>query len=187
MFLRTETFSYMFVFIDGQIMTGQVTARRKVLSASSAIPPASFPIIFAVAGATTTASASFAHSMCLIEELPPFSKRSVHTGLPERASNVSEPTKAEAFFVMMTLAPASCFLISLRSSALLYAAIPPLTPRTMFLPFIYPILSRPPSDIEYQTLYFEHRTSFFVLLTADTGLSFWSLVYRFWFLTAQTV
>ena len=58
MFSRFAGFSNIAVFIAGAKRTGAVAAKRIVEARSSAIPHAAFAIIFAVAGATMTASTS---------------------------------------------------------------------------------------------------------------------------------
>ena len=70
MFSRTIGFAYMFTFMAGQIRTGARVAMTVVVSRSSAIPPAIFPITFAVAGATTTMWALSASEMCPISHSP---------------------------------------------------------------------------------------------------------------------
>ena len=54
------------LFIAGAISTGARVASTVVVSISSAIPQASLPITFAVAGAITMISAFFASEICSI-------------------------------------------------------------------------------------------------------------------------
>ena len=58
----------MFEFMEGQTITGQVTASMNVLRASSAMPWASLATMLAVAGAMTTRSAESARLMCSMAE-----------------------------------------------------------------------------------------------------------------------
>ena len=63
-FLCIIGFSYMFVFIAGAISTLAFVAATVVVSISSQIPFAIFPITFAVDGATKNKSAFFARDIC---------------------------------------------------------------------------------------------------------------------------
>jgi hypothetical protein len=90
------------VFIAGQSITGQVAASSRVLSGSSAMPPASFPRMLAVAGATTTASDCWAQSMCRMAASGGVANISSQTGSPERAAKVVGPTNRVALRVMTT-------------------------------------------------------------------------------------
>jgi len=54
----------MLLFIAGANTKGAVVAIATVVSISSAMPFAIFPMILAVAGAITTASAFFARDIC---------------------------------------------------------------------------------------------------------------------------
>ncbi len=146
--------------MEGQIPTGQVATSIKVLRASSAIPFASFPIIFAVAGAIITASVCLAQSICFMDASELFSKRLEQTISPDNTSKVSGPTNAPAFSVMITLTFAPCFLRSLKSSTLLYAAIPPHTPSTMFLFFITVVISLDLDILLRNTLFFWIKAMF---------------------------
>ena len=67
-FLCRTGFSYIFVFIAGATRTFALVAMMVVESISSAMPFASFPIIFAVAGAITITSASLARDICSISQ-----------------------------------------------------------------------------------------------------------------------
>ena len=55
---------YILEFIAGAKRTGALAAIITVVRRSSAMPDATFPMIFAVAGATTIRSAFSARSMC---------------------------------------------------------------------------------------------------------------------------
>ena len=57
-------FSYIAVFMAGATKIGAFVASTVVVSISSAMPQAAFARKFAVAGATSTTSASFASAMC---------------------------------------------------------------------------------------------------------------------------
>ena len=57
-------FSNIRVFMAGAMSLGQVQARAVVVSMSSAMPPASFPMTLAVAGAIIMTSAFFARATC---------------------------------------------------------------------------------------------------------------------------
>jgi len=64
--------------------TGAFVAITVVVSISSAIPPAIFPMMFAVHGTIAKTSAAFARDMCLISHDFGSSNVSIATGLPER-------------------------------------------------------------------------------------------------------
>src|SRR5580658_9567367 len=95
----------------------------------------------AVAGATTNASIDCATAMCSIAESilaacsSPGENIPVITFSPESAANVSGRTNSWAARVMMTCTrmPRSCSKRTI--SAALYAAIPPVTPSAIFIPF----------------------------------------------------
>ena len=98
MFSLTAGCAYMFGFMAGAIMTGQVTERNVVESRSSAMPLANLPMMLAVAGATRKRDAS------VFSSIWPISRRSreycsLYTGLPDRVSSVSGDTRCRAFSV----------------------------------------------------------------------------------------
>jgi hypothetical protein len=63
MFACTMGFSYMAVFMAGQMIIGAVVAITTVESISSAMPAAILPMILAVAGAITKTLAFWANEM----------------------------------------------------------------------------------------------------------------------------
>ena len=83
-------------------MTGQVTAKRVVVRALSAIPAASFAMVLAVAGAIMAASAFWASSMCFTE-VSVSKYRSDKTGFSDNTSKVVMPTNFFALSVIMTV------------------------------------------------------------------------------------
>ena len=86
----------MLTFIAGATTTGALVARYSVLSASSAMPRANLPTLLAVAGATSSRSASSARLMCRISPFSPSAHWSWNTGWRESASNVSGVTNCVA-------------------------------------------------------------------------------------------
>ena len=74
------------------------------------MPWASFPMMLAVAGATSRARMSVASATCSMVAFAPGANWSVTTGRRVMASNVSGPTKRRALAVMATTTscPASC-------------------------------------------------------------------------------
>ena len=128
-------FSYIFVFIAGAMSFGAFDARTVVVSMSSARPFANFAITLAVAGAMMTTSAFSASEMCSISQACWRSNVSVTVRLCVSASNVSGCTNCVAFAVMMTFTSACCLTSAEASSQALYAAMPPVTPRSTCFPF----------------------------------------------------
>ncbi len=122
--------SHISVCMAGAMTTGQRAVSRTLVSRSSAWPVAARASRSAVAGATTTRSASRPIRTCGTSVMPDHT--SVWTGLPDRADQVASPTKwrAEAVGTTVTSWPAS--VSSRRSEQALYAAMPPATPRTTF-------------------------------------------------------
>src|SRR5215471_3655799 len=128
---------HMFTFIAGASTTGAVEARYRVERKSSANPRANFPRISAVAGATSSKSVRCATAICSMADSkfasPPseFAKRSVMTFWPLSAAKVSGVMNSRAARVITTctVCPSSCRRRT--SSADLYAATPPVTPRVM--------------------------------------------------------
>jgi len=92
----------MFTFMAGATSTSAVVARNSVLSASSAIPRANLPSVFAVAGATSKRSALSARLTCRMSPSAPRANWSTKTGCRQSASNVIAPTKRVAFAVITT-------------------------------------------------------------------------------------
>src|SRR5215475_6148057 len=128
---------HMFTFIAGASTTGAVEARYSVERKSSANPRANLPRVSAVAGATSSKSVRCATAICSMADSrfasPPseFAKTSVMTFWPLSAANVRGVTNSRAARVITTctVCPASCRRRT--SSADLYAATPPVTPRVM--------------------------------------------------------
>ena len=84
-----------------------MVASTVVESMSSAMPAAIFAMMFAVAGAITKTSASFASATCSTFQYSGARKVSVTTWFAESVWNVSGETNSVAFRVMITwtLAP----------------------------------------------------------------------------------
>ena len=82
----------MCVFIAGAISTGAFVARYSEVRKSSAIPLANFPMMLAVAGATSRRSMLDASEICSMSEFAPGSNWLVNTRCRVIASNVSSPT-----------------------------------------------------------------------------------------------
>ena len=135
--------SYIPVFIAGATSLGQRAASSVVVSISSAIPAAIFAITFAVAGATMNTSAFFASDTCSTLYSKLRSNVSIATRLLTSVSKVSGVTNCAAFPVIMTCTSAAVLPRSLASCAALYAAMPPLTPKTIVLPSNMAILPPP--------------------------------------------
>ena len=95
-------FSYIRVFIAGEMIFGQVQAIKVVVSISSAIPWASLPITLAEAGATKNTSASFAKDTCSTLNWKLRSKVSIRHLFPVSVSKVIGLIKLVAFFVIST-------------------------------------------------------------------------------------
>ena len=106
-----------------------------VVSISSAIPCASLPITFALAGAIITTSACFAMETCSTLNWKFLSKVSTRHLFPVRVSKVIGLIKFVAFCVISTCTCAWSFFSALARYAILYAAILPVTPRRTVLPF----------------------------------------------------
>ena len=124
-----------FTFIAGETSTGQPAAKMVVLSISSAIPCAAFPMKFAEAGAMSITSARCATAICLTSLTSPRSKVSVRQRFLVSVSKVMGLMKQAAFLVIMTSTLACSFTSILARSAILYAAMLPVTPSTTFFPF----------------------------------------------------
>ena len=118
-FDRTMGFSHIFVFIEGTSRTGTVVAMTIVVRKSSAMPPAIFPRILAVAGAMTTRSAMSESAMwpTLLSVKGP--NISCVTGLPDSVWKVRGVTNSVAFFVMTTWTSAPSLHSDRTSSATL--------------------------------------------------------------------
>ena len=147
---RTSTFSrtageaYIWLFIAGARRTGASVAITTVESMSSAMPPRIFPRIFAVAGAITRRLARCAREMCPISDSAMRSNRSVQTGFFERVCRVRGVMNRAPEAVRITRTPAPSLRSVRTISHALYAAIPPVTPRTISLPESVVICLRPP-------------------------------------------
>ena len=120
--------SHISVCIAGANTTGQRAVSSVLVSRSSASPWAAFAIRSAVAGATTTSSASWPIRTCGTSWTS--AHTSVLTGLPDSAAHVGAPTNSSAAAVGTTVTSWPDSVNSRSSSQALYAAIPPLTPRT---------------------------------------------------------
>ena len=110
--------------------------RYVVTSRLSAIPEAILPNVDAVAGAITMASAQRPSSTWLCHEPLSLLKNSLSTGLPDNVESVSGVMNSFAAGVITTCTSAPSFTNNLTSKAALYAAMLPVTPRTIFFPFI---------------------------------------------------
>ena len=128
-------FSNIFVFIAGAMIFLHLHAITVVVSISSAIPPAIFPITFALAGASMTTSAFFANDTCSTLYWKFRSNVSTRHLFPVSVSNVIGLIKFVAFCVISTCTSASSFFNALASDAILYAAILPDTPNRTVFPF----------------------------------------------------
>ena len=124
----------MFTFMAGASKTGARVASTTAASRSSAMPAAMRAMKSAVAGATTSRSASSASRMCPISASCAASKRSSATGAPDSVCSVSGAMNLVAASVITTRTVAPALTNRRQSSAALYAAIPPVTPRTIRLP-----------------------------------------------------
>ena len=91
-------------------MQGQ--AMTVVVSMSSAMPLAIFPMTLALAGAIITRSACFARATCSTENSKFLSKVSTRHFVPVRVSKVTGVIKLVAFFVISTWTAACCFFKS---------------------------------------------------------------------------
>ena len=96
------TFSYIPVFIAGQMILGHDAAKNVVVSISSAIPCASFAITFALAGTTAKTSQRCAIEICFTLRSATLSKVETITLCLVKASKVKGAMNSVAFFVMMT-------------------------------------------------------------------------------------
>src|SRR6056297_891945 len=135
MLFCTIGLKYIFEFIAGAMNFFASVAIIVVVSISSAIPPAIFPIILAVAGAIKKTSAVFARDMWSISQLEGSENISVYTRLFESVCKVHSPISLVDDFVIITFTSAFNFLRRLMISAALYAAILPETPITTVFPF----------------------------------------------------
>jgi hypothetical protein len=124
----------MLTFIVGASSTGALVASATAVTASSASPAARRASVLAVVGAMIIRSAASATWMCPIVASSVRLNRSVNTGRPLRAWNVSAPTNSVARAVMQTCTVAPALMSRRTSSAALYAAMPPATPTTTRLP-----------------------------------------------------
>ena len=135
--LRTvEGWAYMSRSMAGAMNTGAFMERYVVTSRLSAIPEAILPNVDAVAGAITRASAQRPSSTWLCHEPLSLLKNSLSTGLPDNVESVSGVMNSFAAGVITTCTSAPSFTNNLTSKAALYAAMLPVTPRTIFFPFI---------------------------------------------------
>ena len=123
------------MFIAGQIIFGHFAARKTEVSISSAIPFATFAIVFAVAGAIKKISAFCASETWLTLNSKFLSKVSMKHLCPLKVSNVIGLIMFVAFFVISTRTSAPVFTSMLTSVAALYAAMLPVTPTKIVLSF----------------------------------------------------
>ena len=128
MFATVAGLSHISVCMAGATTTGAVVVSTVAVRRSSAIPAAIFAIVFAVAGAMMTRSASWPMRTWLTWSTK--SKTSVVTGRPESASKVGAPTNSRALGVGTTVTVCPISRRRRMTWAALYAAIPPATPRT---------------------------------------------------------
>ncbi len=105
--------------MEGAKSTGTRVAMIMVERKSSAMPLATLPSRFAVAGATTVAWARSARATCPIWEPRKSSKSSWVTGLPDRVWKVRGVTNSVAWRVITTCTLAPAFVRSRQSSTLL--------------------------------------------------------------------
>src|SRR5689334_15538969 len=124
--------SHISVCIAGANTTGHRAVSSVLVSRSSASPWAALARMSAVAGATTTRSA-----LCPIRTCGTTCtsvQTSVETGLPDSAAQVGAPTNSSAAAVGTTVTSCPDSVNRRSSSAALYAAMPPETPRTTRVP-----------------------------------------------------
>ena len=105
--------------MEGQIITGQVTASMNVLRASSAMPWASLATMLAVAGAMTTPWAASAQAICRMAASSFSSNKSRQTLFSDSTSKVMGPTNRAALRVIITRTCAPSFTSRLSKSTLL--------------------------------------------------------------------
>ncbi len=127
-------FSHMLVFMAGASRMGALVASTTADSMSSAMPAANRAMASAVAGAMTTRSAWLAISMWSMPPPGMGANMSRATSCPDSARIVSGVMNWHAASVMTTRTCAPALTSNRHSSAALYAAIPPVTPSTTFLP-----------------------------------------------------
>ena len=125
-----------------------------VESMSSAIPPATFPIILAVAGTTTIKSALLARGKYAlypnieVHQTSLLSRRIIrYRSECKRIQQIQQHS-----FVIITFTSKPSFFNLLTTSTALYAAIPPQTPTTAVFPLS--TVSAPPRNKTYYYNYF---------------------------------
>ncbi len=143
MFLWSRGLRYMRSFMAGAIRSGQSIAIRADVKASSAMPAAILPMMFAVAGATRARSRPSVISMCPMVAWSLLENSSYRTGLRESVSKVSRDTNFSALAVIATRTSAPCSVSLLSRSTALYAAILPVTPSRIRFPVKTPLCSTP--------------------------------------------
>ena len=109
----------MWVFIAGATIFLHSQAITVVVSISSAMPLASFPITLAVAGATSTTSVRLANDTCSTLYSKFRSKVSIKHLFPVNVSKVMGLMKFTAFSVIKTVTSASSFFSMLAKYAIL--------------------------------------------------------------------
>ena len=128
-FRRVAGCSHISVCMAGASTTGTWEARIVATRASDDWPEARRDRVEAVRGATTMASA---HRASVVwGDTSSSSNRPTVGCTPVIAANDAAPTNAEADSVMTTLTSAHALVSSRARWTALYAATPPLTPRTM--------------------------------------------------------
>ena len=126
----------------------------------SAMPLAILPRVLAVAGAITIASAHTPRSTWLFHEPLRSSKNSESTAGPVSVESVRGAINSLAAGVITTCTSAPAFTRSLAKTALLYAAILPVMPSTIFFPFtFFRLLSLVFADASWYLLGILHSSS----------------------------
>ena len=118
----------------GEIIFLQGQARTVVVSISSAMPFAIFPMTLAEAGATSTTSARFARATCSTLYWKFRSKVSTRHLFPVSSSKVSGVINSVAFRVISTCTSAPSFFSIRARFTILYAAMLPVTASTTVFP-----------------------------------------------------
>src|SRR6056297_3433397 len=125
-----------------------------VVSKSSAIPLAILPIILAVAGAIRNKSAFLASEICLTSKLSGGLNKLLSTGLWVIDLKVRGLINSVADSVIITSTFAPNLISRLATSTILYAATPPLIPKTIFLSIFMPPISTYKIILYYRHYFF---------------------------------
>ena len=131
---RVAGWDHMSPSIAGATTTGADVARTAAVTVSPASPLAIAPSQWAVAGATTIASAVSATTMCPMRPSGRRPRTSVSTGVREAPREVSGPPTSPPTALGLTTTSAPSARSRRTSSTALYAAIDPHTPRPMSRP-----------------------------------------------------